>query len=80
MESGYLATLPLETMMNSALAQDYYSKLDGILQRELNEAKEIINANKNKVEALAQALCDRSKLDTGEMRIILDDDVNRAKR
>ncbi len=41
-------------------------------------AAEMVFAKGN--EALAQALCDRSKLDTGEMRIILDDDVNRAKR
>ncbi len=72
MEEGFLATLPMETMMNSALAQEYYSKLNGILQRELDETIRIITENKDQVQALADALCDRSKLDTEEMREIID--------
>ena len=71
MEEGFLATLPAEIMMNSVLARDYHAKLNGILRQELDETIRIIKENKEKVRALADALLDRSRLDTQEMCEIL---------
>ncbi|MBR1855012.1 MAG: AAA family ATPase [Lachnospiraceae bacterium] len=71
MEEGFLAVLPMEMMMNSSLAPQYYAKLNSIMQRELDATIAIIRENRSKVEALADALLDRSRLDTEEMRKII---------
>ena len=71
MEEGFLAALPVEMMMKSSLASSYYEKLNSILKRELDETVRIITENKAKVKALADALIDRSRLDTEEMKTII---------
>ena len=72
MEEGFLAALPMEMMMNSALAEKYYDRLNSILKKELNTTIRIIRENKEKIEQLADALLDQSRLDTGDMRDIIN--------
>ena len=71
MEEDFMATLPLEMMMKSPVAALYYEKLNSILKREMEITEKIISENKEKIEALADALLDRSRLDTEEMREII---------
>ena len=71
MEDGFLAALPMEMMMKSAMAPQYYAKLNSIIQREMDATITVIRENKDKVEALADALLDRSRLDTDEMKKII---------
>jgi len=71
MEEDFMATLPLEMMMKSPVAAQYYEKLNNILKREMDITEKVIAENKEKIEALADALLDRSRLDTDEMREIL---------
>lgn len=71
MEEGFLVSLPIETIMKSTLAETYHKRLNDILVRELVYTEEIIRDNKDKVKALADALIDRSRLDTEDMAKIL---------
>ncbi|MCR4814364.1 MAG: AAA family ATPase [Lachnospiraceae bacterium] len=71
MEEGFLACLPMETILKSPLAETYYAKLNEILARELEYTSQIIRENKEKVKALADAMIDRSRLDTYDMAEIL---------
>lgn len=71
MEEGFLVSMPVQIMMQSALASRYYEKLNEILTRELEETIRIIEKNRKKVEKLANALLEKSRLDTGEMKEIL---------
>ena len=74
MEEDFLAALPMEMMMKSALAEKYYDRLNRILKKELNTTIRIIRENKKKIEQLADALLDQSRLDTGDMRAVIDDE------
>ncbi|MCR5280065.1 MAG: AAA family ATPase [Lachnospiraceae bacterium] len=71
MESEFFAAVPADMMMQSPLAERYYGKLNEILSRELDATVEIIKENRKKVEKLANALFDRSRLDTKEMKELL---------
>ena len=71
MEEGFMATLPKDVMLQSDLAKEYYEKLNSILNREMELTRQIIHDNLDKVEALADALLDRSRLDMDEMREII---------
>ena len=72
MEEGFLAAIPSEVMMKSALAEKYFDKLNGILKRELNWTVSKIGANREKIEKLADELIRKSRLDTKEMAEILN--------
>ena len=72
MEEGFLAAFDPKEMMQSPLAHDYYSKLNSIVQRELEEAIKIIKQNKDKVNDLARSLCEKSKLDANEILDIIN--------
>ncbi len=72
MEKDFFAAVPPEIMMKSSLADRYYSKLNEILSRELDATIEIIKENRKKVEKIAKALFDRSRLDTKEMKKLLE--------
>ena len=72
MEEGFLATLPRDVILHSDLAKEYYETLNRILKRELSETRKIIRENRKKVQALADALLDRSRLDMDEMKKIIE--------
>jgi ATP-dependent Zn protease len=61
----------MEMIMKSPLAEKYVDKLNEIMKRELDITIDIISRNKDKVGRLADALIDRSRLDTDEMKEIL---------
>ena len=71
MEEGFLPTLSMDMIMKSPLAEKYVDKLNEIMKRELDITIDIISRNKDKVGRLADALIDRSRLDTDEMKEIL---------
>ena len=71
MEEGFMATVSMKMIMESTLAEKYLNKINEILLREMKIAEDIIRENKVKVEALADALIDRSRLDTDDMAEIL---------
>ena len=71
MEREFFAAIPTEIMLQSPLADRYYSKLNEILSRELDATVEIIKKNRKKVEKLANALFDRSRLDAKEIKELL---------
>ncbi len=71
MEEGFLPTLSMDMIMKSPLAEKYVDKLNEIMKRELDITIDIIAKNKSKVKKLADALIDRSRLDTDEMKEIL---------
>ncbi len=71
MEDGFLVSMPMQAIMQSTLAEKYLNKLNEIIERELQATIDIIKKDKDKVEALADALLDRSRLDTEEMKEIL---------
>ena len=72
MEDGFMASFDPKEMMNSPMAHEYYSRLNDILRRELDETISIIKQNKAKVSDLAVALCEYSKLDTNKMLEIIN--------
>ena len=71
MEEGFMAALPKDVMLKSDLAKEYYEKLNSILVREMEETRRVIHENLDKVEALADALLDQSRLDMDEMKEII---------
>ena len=78
MEEGFIASLPMSVMLNSQLAEKYYMKLNEILLKEQEYAKEIIVEHKDKVLKLADELMDKSRLDTREMADILEAEIVEA--
>ena len=71
MEEGFLAVIPIGTIMQSTLAKEYVDKINGILLREMAYTEEVIKQNQEKVRALADAMIDRSRLDTEDMAEII---------
>ena len=71
MEEGFLPSFSMDTIMKSTLAEKYVDRLNEIMKRELDYTIDLIRKNRDRVEKLADALIDRSRLDTEEMREIL---------
>lgn len=71
MEDGFLPVLPMNLMLSSPLAEKYHNRLNEILSEQMEKTKNIIEKNRDKVEALANALLDRSSLNTDEMKAVL---------
>ena len=71
MEDGFLPVLSMEMMLTSPLAGKYHTRLNEILTDQLTETQKIIRANRDKIENLANALLDRSMLNTEEMKTII---------
>nr|MCR4806091.1 hypothetical protein [Lachnospiraceae bacterium] len=72
MEEGFLPVLSMEMMLRSPLAEKYHTRLNEILTEQLEKTREIIRSDRKKVENLANALLDRSMLNTEEMKAIID--------
>ena len=71
-EEGKLFSLPLDYIFESrVMMEKYYDKVNEILDNELEYTENIIRENREKVEKLAKALMDRSRLDTEDMAEIL---------
>lgn len=71
MEEGYMPVISMDTMLKSPLAETYYTKLNEILETELKNTIRIIEDNKDKLERLAEALIEKSRLETEEMYEVL---------
>lgn len=78
MEEGFLPVIslrgdvhPMEQMMNSPLAEKYYAKINEILTREMETTKELIRRNRKNIENAADALLEKSRLNTKELRRLL---------
>ena len=65
MDGSSLVVLKKDDVMKSALAGEYVSKVNAILEREMKNTIEIIEKNKAKIEAIADVLARENKL-TGE--------------
>lgn len=59
-------------MLQSPLAEKYYSKLNEILQTQLDQTIQILTENKDTIEQLADELIEKAHLDFEDIeRIIL---------
>ncbi|MBR1393699.1 MAG: AAA family ATPase [Ruminococcus sp.] len=77
MEPGFLVSRPI----TEKLPAKYFDKAEEIIERELNNTIDIIKQNKDKVEAIANALLEKSRIDTAEMERLIglrpaDEDTN----
>ncbi len=72
MEEGFMASLPFDLMIRSSVAPRYYDKLNEILMSEMERTVQIITENRDTVDALAEALLDRARLDTEEMKEVIE--------
>ncbi len=66
-----MASVPFNMIMNSPLAEKYLGKINEILSQEMERTLNIIRENFEKIQLLAQALLERSRLDTKEMKSII---------
>ena len=79
-DGSKLFSLPTDYLLKSQVMMDkYYDKVNMILLEELEYTKDVIRKNKAKVEALAKALMDRSRLDTDDMAEILGITISEEK-
>ncbi len=72
MEEGFLPVLPMDMMLQSPLAEIYHTRLNEILTEQMQQTIRIIKSNRDKVDALANALLDQSMLNTEEMQAIIN--------
>lgn len=71
MEEGFGPVMKPELIMASPLAEKYYNKMNEILCRELEICVNVLTANKERIDQLAEALIEKSRLETAAMKDLL---------
>jgi len=71
MMEGHLPVISPDVMMQSALASMYYEKLNSILMEQLTLTIEVIKEHREALVKLAEAMIEKSRLETAEMYYIL---------
>ena len=79
MMSGKMIALPTDTILNTPLAHTYLNEANQLMEEEMAEAERLLEANKDKVETIANALLKDNYLTASQIEGLLKQEESAAE-